>query len=584
MLEIVDFPHDNNFWKVEWLGGVYNDIDGEPRIRIYLAQIKPNIERKHTLSNTSLETINKQHISSVHDIKIGLIQFVTIGSVWKNGIRDISFTSQHQQFTFNSETEHEVCYQNTNGDIAETGLNHVTEWNKHLTNRYYLIANSEARNAGNYLNIFYDTNNFSRIYIPSIVIFQSCYVTSPKAARHIIFGHIDKLLDLDLSGFINNKTFRIHLHRDFKDIEAPMIANIATNLVAKIELRTLRQSLLKESNSIETPYPKRVKISFPFSKEFSLKVKGKYIMDNNKAYGFLVTEIIEFITEFEFSKLIILRKNSNQKGKEQAENMQPAYEGGKGQTPQKLDNPHNENDQSELLNFTDDQVSSQYQNQKLDFTLCANISDLEILKEEKDIQRYQNASFTNLNLEYTNKVSTGPAVNSTNGVSELQIEPNLPVDLEYFFDVLEILNNLGYKFETIAVNNAKERPKGIINQFNRFIKNLHKWHLQDDDQTPRPFIVAEMEFKGSFYYLIDIAPRKGAALSAQLIRAHTGEKILDIAFKILLNDLTRTTPKGWGVLDQTKYAQKWEHHRIEHNRNNKPELVAKNIVKKLLTK
>ena len=312
MLEIVDFPHDNNFWKVEWLGGVYNDMDGEPRIRIYLTQIKPNIERKHTLSNTSLETFNNQYISSVHDIKIGLIQFVTIGSVWRNGIRDISFTSQYQQFTFNSDTEREVCYQHINGSIAETGLNHTTEWNNHLTNRYYLITNSEARSAGNYLNVFYDTNNLSRIYIPSIVIFQSCYVTSPKAARHIIFGQIGKLLDLDSSGFINNKTFRIHLHRDFKDIEAPMIANIATNLVAKIELRTLRQSLLKESNSIETPYPKRIKISFPFSKEFSLKVKGKYIMDNNKAYGFLVTEIIEFITEFEFSKLIILRKNSNQ--------------------------------------------------------------------------------------------------------------------------------------------------------------------------------------------------------------------------------------------------------------------------------
>ncbi|OON26659.1 hypothetical protein BI372_11510 [Acinetobacter pittii] len=221
---------------------------------------------------------------------------------------------------------------------------------------------------------------------------------------------------------------------------------------------------------------------------------------------------------------------------------------------------------------------------KLDFTLCANISDLEILKEEKEIQRYQNASFTNLNLEYTNNVSTGPTVNSTNGVSELQIEPKLPVNLEYFFDVLEILNKSGYKFESIAVNNAKEHPRGIINQFNRFIKNLHKWHLQDDDETPRPFIVAEMAFKGSFYYLIDIAPRKGAALSAQLIRAHTGEQIAALTFKILLNDLARRTPKGWGVLDQIKYAQKWEHYRIEHNRNNKPELVAKNIIKNLPSK
>ena len=584
MLEIIDFPHDNNFWKVEWIGGVYNDTDGEPRIRIYLAQIKPNIERKHTLSNASLEISNNQYISSVHDIKIGVIQFVTIGSVWKNGIRDISFTSQHQQFTFNSNTEHEVCYQNVNGNVAETGSNHTTEWNNHLTNRYYLITNSEARSAGNYLNVFYDTNNFSRIYIPSIVIFQSCYITSPKAARHLIFGQINKLLDTDTSGFIDNKTFRIHLHRDYKDIEAPMIANIATNFAAKSGLRILRQSLLKESNSIETPYPKRIKISFPFSKDFSLKVKGKYIMDNNKAYGFLVTEIIEFTTKFEFSKLIILRKNSNQKGKIQTENMQAAYEGRKEQLPQKIDNPHNEDDQPELLNFTHDQVSSQYQDQKLDFTLCANISDLEILKEEKEIQRYQNASFTNLNLEYTNNVSTGPTVNSTNGVSELQIEPKLPVDLEYFFDVLEILNKSGYKFESIAVNNAKEHPRGIINQFNRFIKNLHKWHLQDDDETPRPFIVAEMTFKGSFYYLIDIAPRKGAALSAQLIRAHTGEQIAALTFKILLNDLARRTPKGWGVLDQIKYAQKWEHYRIEHNRNNKPELVAKNIIKNLPSK
>ncbi|OON26658.1 hypothetical protein BI372_11505 [Acinetobacter pittii] len=335
MLEIIDFPHDNNFWKVEWIGGVYNDTDGEPRIRIYLAQIKPNIERKHTLSNASLEISNNQYISSVHDIKIGVIQFVTIGSVWKNGIRDISFTSQHQQFTFNSNTEHEVCYQNVNGNVAETGSNHTTEWNNHLTNRYYLITNSEARSAGNYLNVFYDTNNFSRIYIPSIVIFQSCYITSPKAARHLIFGQINKLLDTDTSGFIDNKTFRIHLHRDYKDIEAPMIANIATNFAAKSGLRILRQSLLKESNSIETPYPKRIKISFPFSKDFSLKVKGKYIMDNNKAYGFLVTEIIEFTTKFEFSKLIILRKNSNQKGKIQTENMQAAYEGRKELLPQK---------------------------------------------------------------------------------------------------------------------------------------------------------------------------------------------------------------------------------------------------------
>jgi hypothetical protein len=580
MLKINDFPHDNNFWKVEWIGGVYNDIDGEPRIRIYLAQIKSNIERQKTLYNSSLEVRNQQNISSVHDVKIGLIQFIPIGSVWKNGILDQSFTAQYEQFNFNSDTPSEVCFQSQYGSIAETGLNNTTEWNNHLNDFHYRIVNSEARALGNYINVFYDYNGLSRIYIPSIVILQSCYITSPKSARHIIFGQINKLLDPETSGFIDKETFRIHLHRDYKDIEAPMIANLATNFNAKMGLRTLRQSLVKESNITSISTPKRLKISFPFSNDFSIKVKGKYIMENNKIYGFFVTQIIEFSTKFDFTKLVIFRKNSNQKGKEKAENLQNAYEGCNGVRPSHSESL-DDKDESQPLIFTHDQVSNQNLPQSIDFPLCSNISNLEVLKEDKDIQYYQNASYTNLNLRPSNTTSTGPAISSNNGVSELQIEPSLPVDLEYFFDVLEILNKLGYQFKSIAVNNSRDHPRGIINQFNRFIKNLHKWHLQDDDQTPRPFIVAEMIYKGAFYYLLDIAPRKGAALSAQLIRAYTGEQITPTAFAILLNDVARTSPKGWSVLDHAKYSQKWQHFRIEHNRNNKPELVAKNIIKKL---
>ncbi|MGZ8161417.1 MAG: hypothetical protein ACXWTT_00960, partial [Methylobacter sp.] len=244
---IQSFPVDNQPWRIEWIGRISYSIDDEPKIRIYLSCLKQGISHNKALHNDSL--LGSKDTGFVHkavDIKIGFIQLLKIGSVWVNGVEQLSYRGTEEMLDISPDST--IMLQ-----LAKTGsIKTDKEWEDILGNYQYRIVDEFARQ-GSWVVVVRDHPKYKKIVIPSSVIFQSCYVTSPKAATKIVFGQLDKLIDLEQSGYLEDdpNVFRVHIHKDYKNMEGVLLANLATDPAARENLTRLRQNIVIQNNRVQ---------------------------------------------------------------------------------------------------------------------------------------------------------------------------------------------------------------------------------------------------------------------------------------------------------------------------------------------
>jgi hypothetical protein len=565
-LNIKKFPNDNQPWRIEWIGQVFY-IHGkqEGKIRVHLSRLKPDAPKDKALHNSSLAGYEERTYARIHcDLNLGVIQYVKIGSVWINGQCQLDYRADEETIEIADPSILNLV------SLDETGCDKSK--NRVLHNYQYLIAN-EARDEASVVLI--DTHpSYKRIVIPSTVIFQSCYVTSPKAASKIIFGKLGELIDLDDSGFIEGieKVFRVNLYQDYKDVEGVMLANLAADKAAQRNVDVLHRKFLVASNSVRDS-KFSIEIGFPFSALTTLKVLGKrigYTNDRGKnEYGFLVTEIVSVKTKFPFDKIVPWRKNKNDKAP-LADDVQPY---GRTSKPNKIF------DDGDEVYFTDTDPTSKLEETDIPLLSIVETSHVEITKEEKERQHYASMPFKCIKLDNIigDGVSTGDMRSTLHGASPLN-NTLTPAKLEAIFEVLKHLSSHNIEIQELEINDARRSDKGIINFFPKRIEGCRSWHHKANKRGPRAFVVAQLYSTGKYHYLIDIESKNEELLSIAILNTPYYQELPIEKLQTLM--LRVSQANGWSLFtDGTYYASLYSFKRIKHCHKGNHAQVANNILK-----
>lgn len=575
--QIKGFPQDNILWRIDWIDDPSNSPDDEPRITVYLSRLVDEYSTDSSNlrplnKNALFRDINKQYQGRVIYLKIGLLQLLEIGSVWVNGVRQLETTNTltEKEFSF-SLSDIEFIPLTGQGKFGRQTEN-KTEWEDILTEDQYQSANKNLLKR-KWVALIKTHYKYKKIIIPSFVIFQNCYVSSPKVARKIIYGQLDKIVDEKESGYdeSDNTIFRICLFKDFKDPEAFLLANLQANPIAKKNLLQLRNNLIIETNSVGPETFGSIRVNFPFD-DIKLKAKGKILQyDNGEYQGFFVARLMVVKADYPFETISLLRKNDNRKGETIGDNLQPAFPIGSGSSDlyDDIDDlPITNEDVSNLVNEIEVESFGGLQN-----------NNVKIIKEKKKQQNYQSANAIAIHSDGRGtSISTGAAHSTTTGAHEMAIAQS-PVSLDYFFEVVNLLKIKGLNIETIGITeDAKiETNKGIINCFPRYIKGVIKWHLDEECKRTRYFIIARIIYKERYYYLIDVEAKGDSAMSISFISSKTFLEIQDDDLLIFIRRIAREN--GWPFnKEKYSYLIKWNVKLLRHSRTNTVKKLVKDVI------
>lgn len=571
---IPGFPQDDKFWRIEWIDSPITYPDDEIRIKLYLSQLIDDFEKP--LNNSSLYFQQGKLLGQEIIVKIGFLPFFKIGSIWKNGIQQLELPSYFHSFEFSfSLKDTEELVLTRHGQYGRKFPNEEITWEHILTPRDYRIAGKDVLK-GKSVVVIRNCGDFSEVIIPSIVIFQSCYISSFKAASKIIFGQIEKMIDPNFSGMLEEypDVFKACLFKDYRDEEALILGNLYVNPIAKKEIRKLRNNLKLQKNSLSESITS-VRVNFPFD-HIEMSAEGKILPNkDNDSTGrrFFVTRLNILKADLPFIKISIDRKNDGRKGKDVDNNLQPAYSGNKPKVTG--------NNPLDVYQIVDDDVSINLDQIQFDFLSGVNIQGIEIVKDEKEVQQYKSATLVRKDNQDTDLISTGDARNIGNGargITEKDKDP--PASLEEFIQILSYCKEAGLSIKSIPISSSYHVYKGcIVNEYFR-VNSVNSWNKTEDESRYRYFIIAELYYKGTYNYLVDLEPKGTSALSIILFRSKNGMPINSAQLVFFMRDTAKSN--AWPLdSNQYSYQSAWFIERMQHNRKGVNQTVVDTILKKL---
>jgi len=565
--QISEFRLNDRPWRLDWLGRIIypGTSQSEPYIMAYLSELKP--EYGKVLSNDALANPEQHH--SV-PIKIGQLPLLNIGSVWCDGIpqppaeapKELEIELHHSQIDL-------VPF---NGQVEIDG-----ESMPALGARQYRIGSDANREvAGSWLAIAYNpTPSLQFVAIPCTAIFQKCVATSPKAIRRLVYGHLDKIIDLDRSFYTRRpNSLYVTLFKDFRDKEVASLVNLVVDPVGIREYGRFRNELVTESANFDQTrsgtYSKTfIKMGLPFSNPVNLRLRGKYLpfggnaeSGTSKRWGFLATEIVDLTVRLVFDDLVIGRKNSGKQGENAGDPDLPTAYGTKSISA---------GDDPLVQPVTSVPIDPAKDLEARSLEACGgfNVIGLKVTPAEKDEQHYRAAPGAGEDLgdvDPDGTGTTGDPVGPDGRLIEIDVDPTsvpkVPVTLEQFLATLDRLASSGLAFKTVATTKFfRTKAQHVINYLPRRIRNVRSWHLISDDARaePRGYVAAEIRLGATWHYLIELERKGNEALALAHIREYAGARIEPSRLHQFMIDVARAN--GWNATEEYPH---WVYRPIRH--------------------
>jgi hypothetical protein len=579
---IEEFRFDERPWRLDWLGRIEykGSSQSEPKIWAYLSALGPDYSK--VLANGSLAyPLDERAVT----IKVGQLPLVTIGSVWIDGVQQPPREPLEEISLVLDHTQVDLLRFDGNVDIDGESTPVISK------RRYRICPKGGLEVAGSWLAVAYNPKpNVRFVAIPSTVLFQRCLATSPKAIRRLIFGQLDRVVAPE-SGFYADRpdTFYVKLHKDFRDTEAPALANLLADPVARSEFNRFRNLLIAESGNFDrssnTSYPDaHMKLGLPFSKPVQMKMRGKFLPfevqrdgEAAKLWGFLATEIVDLEVSLVFDRLVVDRKNSSKQGANADDPILSIAFANTTKTPTGATEPA-----QAITSGLDPDVHQE----KLSLDACGgfNTVGLTIISEPKEVQRYRASPVISAPTGEVEAVgSTGDWHGDVVGSTEIDIEsdltPGFPVTLEQFLETLDILVMQGIPASTItAANVYRKVGDHVVNYLPRVIKNVRSWHLTSgaEKNVPRGYVVAAVRHSNAWHYLIELERKGNEALALAHIQHRTGEKIDQRELGHFMVEVAREN--GWNAIEKYKH---WVYQPIRHTPSRGADAFASAITAKL---
>ena len=198
---IEEFPDDGRFWRIEWIGGVrYNPtVPSDPLMDVCLTQL-PDGE-SNPLSARSRSSESK----FVAKIGVGLLPFISIGSVWQNGRpAATNCAAYRRQLTIDTR----LCRTEMLGDLT-ANYNAVPR-------SYYRFGTSWPHVRETLLMIQEQDGDPFAVMIPMAEIVRFYYALSTRLAQALFWGEYGETFNAERSGVLDEGVVRVHLDGGWK--------------------------------------------------------------------------------------------------------------------------------------------------------------------------------------------------------------------------------------------------------------------------------------------------------------------------------------------------------------------------------
>lgn len=541
----------NHFWRIDWVGKLlpFENHDSEQLLQVFLTRLEDGFT--NPLSNKSL-TQKKERVY----LRSGWTPILQIGSVWKEGCC-ISYPQQGPGEAFEIDTA-DALFTTITGTITRNNQQF-----KPLPKSHYPLGDKEfgALRESPLLCIPVNTDKYKFLIIPSFEIFRSYYGCTTLLTQCVLENDPSFAIDLEKSEVLQGSIVRITLEKKTADEEAWCFARWITSDVMQRQIDGLNRSLMTANNTIANHHNKTtsghfIDIKFPFEGKSKLTVVGKPIKlgsdptSNDDVWAYLALGIKGCSHPMPFKKVIVLRKNDNQKGLNSEDpDLTPTNWGAKriygpGGLPDVLPKG--------ALRVASEEPSSQIRNTSIAL-FKQRFSDLwkkQLLHQNKDLQVYKSFPRLISSSQLIETFSTGSGSSANRETGRLSLTPGEPPvqppedqpkkeawtnrwTLEAFLKVISLMKEeqSDWVITTIGVTGASHHTDTgeIITCFREEVPHCHSWHLSNrKDRVTRGVVIARIDIAERVYYLLELE-RKQPSNSYSTALLHTAgfEQIQD---------------------------------------------------------
>lgn len=575
----------SGYWRINPHGEItFPEVVGsEPRIWVSLTQLRDDYVVPFKAESLAQP---EKHVEL--QVKIGFISLLIVGSVWKDGIRQIppraATASRYTNFHWSQfrlvRFDQQVEIGGKKFSLFGEGRYRVgpRAWHK-IKGSWFAVTQS-----------FEDSFGGGLLVIPSTVLFQASMATSPTMARRLVFGELNKILDEECS-FVEGepRTLKITVAKDIRSVEdAPAAASIRVDPVAGEAYKLMRQHIV--STQVNRLGRERDEdgvylcLGVPFSQPIHMEVVGKPLAfkgidatnPEKIAWGFLVAEILTLEVDLPFTKLVVERKNSGSQGPNaDDEDLTSAWSAARSTKVEPLEPAQPVTSVGEPSSNIDE----------IPIAVFGGFTPrhLEVIHGEKLVQRYRSVRVVKASgVDFEGLATTGDPV-SNGGIASINtslVQAELaPLALEQVLNAFSILNTSGLNIRTIAVgplNRSDERGR-ITNFFTNSHRKGRSWRNMSTNSRSRTrgFVVGELYIGGVWHYLIDIEHKRSGELSLLHLRSEDDSQISPRSLHIFMEAVARLN--GWSAKD--RYTTIWRFQSFRHTQKT-AEGLAK-VIKKI---
>lgn len=575
----------SGYWRINLHGEItFPELAGsEPRMWVSLSLLRDDYVVPFKAESLAQP---EKHVEL--QVKIGFISHLIVGSVWKDGIRQIppraATASRYTNFHWSQfklvRFDQQVEIGGKKFSLFGEGRYRVgtRAWQK-IKGSWFAVAQGFENSFGGGL-----------LVIPSTVLFQAGMVTSPTVARRLVFGELNKILDEECS-FVEGEpgTLKVTVAKDIRSVEdAPAAANIRVDPVAGEAYKLMRQHIVAtQVNRLGCERHEdgvHLCLGVPFSHPIDMEVAGKPLAfkgidaknPEKIAWGFLVTEILTLKVDLPFTRLVVERKNSGAQGSNaNDEDLASAWSAARPSKAEPLEPAQPVTSEREPSSCIDEIPISVFGG----FTP----RHLEVIHEPKLVQRYRSARLSKASgVDFEGLATTGDPV-SNGGVASINttlVQAELaPLALEQVLNAFSILNASGLNIRTIAVGplNRFDEQGRVTNFFTNSPRRGRSWRNMPSNSSSRTrgFAVGELHIGGVWHYLIDIEHKRSGELSILHLRSEDNSQISPRSLHFFMESVARLN--GWRAKD--RYAGIWRFQSFRHTQKT-AEGLAK-LIKKI---
>lgn len=290
--EISSFPQDGRLWRVDWFGQAIRAPHKELESDIEV-QLSPFIGNP---SDPDYVHAVKNDERKIVTIGVGLLPYVFIGSIWKNG--SLEFMSKYRYSEWNDQIEFTPQSMKIMKPLDEVN------GKKLITNDYHAIASGSCIEA-RCLAVTH-RGKPAILIIPQIELIRFYYIVSEVLARFQFSGNLQnswKLFDpRNEDDHPSQEPFQFELPNEFRKEDTRILARLAASKIARTNAAKIHQSIMMHSANKEYCHPATYP---PFIGKTDLKARGKWIKTGGQ-WRFLVFWIDSCSGKFPFSRLIAL--------------------------------------------------------------------------------------------------------------------------------------------------------------------------------------------------------------------------------------------------------------------------------------